>query len=37
MVVVYRRDGGLTAADRRRIARDRAELNGLGFRDTTPF
>src|SRR5215207_3002767 len=37
MVVVYRRDGGLTAADRARIAQDRAELNGLRLRDTTPF
>src|SRR6476661_1341706 len=27
MVVVYRREGGLTAADRARIARDRATLN----------
>src|SRR5918997_1920919 len=28
-VVVYRRDGGLTAADRRTIARDREEFNAL--------
>jgi RND superfamily putative drug exporter len=37
MVVVYHRDGGLTAADRSRIARERDELNGLGLRATTPF
>jgi RND superfamily putative drug exporter len=37
MVVVYRRASGLTAADRRRIARDIAELNRLKLRATTPF
>ena len=37
MVIVYRRDGGLTAADERRIARDRAELNGLDLRATSRF
>ena len=37
MVIVYRRESGLTGADRARIARDRAELNRLRFRDTTPF
>jgi putative drug exporter of the RND superfamily len=37
MVVVYRREDGLTAADRARIARDRTELNRLRLRDTTPF
>ena len=29
IVAVYRRDGGLTAADKRQIAEDRAELNAL--------
>jgi RND superfamily putative drug exporter len=37
IVIVYRRESGLTQADRARIAQDRAELNGLRFRDTTPF
>jgi RND superfamily putative drug exporter len=37
MIVVYRRDGGLTAADRARIAADRATLNGLGLRRTSAF
>ena len=37
MVVVYRREGGLTPADRRRIARDRAELNRLDLRATSQF
>ena len=37
MVVVYRRAGGLTAADRARIARDRRTLTGLSLRNTTPF
>jgi len=37
LIVVYRRDGGLTAADRRRIAADRAELDGLRLRATSPF
>ncbi len=37
MVIVYRRDGGLTAADRQRIRADQAELNGLNLRATTPF
>ncbi len=37
MVVVYRRDGGLTEADRRRIARDRKELNALNLRRTSQF
>ena len=37
MVVVYRREGGLTAADRGRIAADRNELNALRLRATTPF
>ncbi|MGE5636267.1 MAG: MMPL family transporter [Nocardioidaceae bacterium] len=38
-VVVYRRDGGLTAADRRRIERDVARLNRATrrYRNTTPF
>ena len=37
IVVVYRRDGGLTEADRRRIAGDRQELNGLNLRRTSDF
>ena len=37
MVIVYRRAGGLTAADTRRIAADRAELNQLELRATSPF
>ena len=37
LVIVYRRDGGLTAADRRKIAGDRATLNGLRLRATSPF
>ncbi len=37
IVIVFRRDGGLTAADRARIARDRAELNGLDLRRTSRF
>jgi RND superfamily putative drug exporter len=37
MVVVYRRASGLTNADKRRIARDIAELNRLELRATTPF
>jgi RND superfamily putative drug exporter len=37
LVIVYRREGGLTGADRRRIAADRAELNELRLRATSPF
>jgi RND superfamily putative drug exporter len=37
MVVVYRRAGGLTVADTRKIAADRAELNRLNLRATAPF
>ena len=37
LVIVYRREGGLTAADRQRIRADQAELNGLDLRATTPF
>ncbi len=37
IVIVYRREGGLTAADRQRIRADQAELNGLNLRATTPF
>ena len=37
LIVVYRRDGGLTAADKRRIAADRAELDGLRLRAASPF
>ena len=37
IVAVYRRDGGLTAADRARIASDRTELNGLKLPHTQPF
>ena len=38
-VIVYRRDGGLTAEDRRTIASDVAELNRITrrFDNTTPF
>jgi RND superfamily putative drug exporter len=38
-VVVYRREGGLTPADRATIARDRAELNRItaAYANTTPF
>jgi putative drug exporter of the RND superfamily len=37
IVIVYRRAGGLTAADTRRIAGDRAALNRLRLRATSPF
>src|SRR5215218_1019257 len=37
LVIVYRRAGGLTAADKRRIAADRTELNALRLRATSPF
>jgi len=37
MVVVYRRDGGLTGADRERIRSDLGKLNGLDLRATSPF
>lgn len=37
LVIVYRREGGLTAADRRRIAADRAELDELRLRATSRF
>ena len=37
MVVVYRRDGGLTAADKAKIASDRATLNGFNLPATHPF
>lgn len=37
IVAVYRREGGLTAADRRRIEADRAELDALRLRATKPF
>jgi RND superfamily putative drug exporter len=37
LVIVYRRAGGLTAADKRRIAADRAQLNDLELRATSPF
>ncbi len=37
MVVVYHRDGGLTAADRDVIARDRKVLNRKELRATSPF
>jgi RND superfamily putative drug exporter len=36
-VVVYRRDGGLTAQDKATITKDLGELNALTFRNTTPF
>ncbi|MDP2712263.1 MAG: MMPL family transporter [Solirubrobacteraceae bacterium] len=37
LVIVYRREGGLTAADKDRIASDRAALNALSLRATSPF
>ena len=37
LVIVYHRDGGLTAADRRVIARDRAVFNRKQLRATSPF
>ena len=37
MVVVYRRDGGLTPQDRRQIRRDLAELNRLELAGASPF
>ncbi|MEA2217816.1 MAG: putative drug exporter of the superfamily [Solirubrobacteraceae bacterium] len=37
LVVVYHRDGGLTAADRRVIARDRKILNRKRLPKTSPF
>ena len=37
MVAVYRRAGGLTAADKAKIAADRAELNALKLPATKPF
>jgi len=38
-VIVYRRDGGLTPADRAQIERDRGELDRItaAFANTTPF
>ena len=37
MIVVYRRDAGITSADRMRIAADRAALNALHLRRTSLF
>ncbi|MDQ3723113.1 MAG: MMPL family transporter [Actinomycetota bacterium] len=37
LVIVYRREGGLSDADTRRIAADRAALNDLRLRSTSPF
>jgi len=37
LVIVYRREGGLSDADKRRIAGDRAALNELRLRSTSPF
>ncbi len=37
LVVVYRREGGLTGADKQRIKQDLTELNGLTFRNTSKF
>jgi RND superfamily putative drug exporter len=37
IVVIYRREGGLTAADRQRIAADRAELNERIATDRTTY
>ncbi len=36
-VIVYRRDGGLTAQDKGQIVKDVGELNRETFRNTTPF
>ncbi|MCW3000304.1 MAG: hypothetical protein JWN65_3853 [Solirubrobacterales bacterium] len=36
-VVVYRRDGGLTAKDKAQIVMDLGELNATRFRNTSPF
>ena len=36
-VIVYRRDGGLTAKDKEQIVTDLGELNGETFRNTSPF
>ncbi len=37
IVIVYRREGGLTAADKQRIAQDIEALNGLELRATSRF
>ena len=37
LVIVYRREGGLTSADKQTIAADRAAINGLRLRSTSPF
>ncbi len=37
LVIVYRREGGLSAADKRRVRKDVAELNTLEFRNTSKF
>jgi RND superfamily putative drug exporter len=37
LVIVYRRERGLTAADKKKIAADRAALNKLKLRATSPF
>ena len=37
IVIVYRREGGLTAADKQRIAQDIEALNGLELRATSPL
>ncbi len=37
LVIVYRRNGGLTAADQRRINGDVSALNELRLRSTSPF
>ncbi|MGI9100090.1 MAG: MMPL family transporter [Solirubrobacteraceae bacterium] len=37
VIVVYRRESGLAPGDRRRIAADIRELNGLNFRATSEF
>ncbi|MCW3014595.1 MAG: hypothetical protein JWO02_1687 [Solirubrobacterales bacterium] len=36
-VIVYRRDGGLTAKDKARIVRDLGDLNATKFPNATPF
>jgi len=37
LVIVYRREGGLTVADKRKIAADRATVNKLKQRNTSQF
>jgi len=37
VIIAYRREGGLSAADRETITQDRAELNGRRFRNVSPY